>query len=218
MEDDMSQLELIEPQSREAMLRDWVRRRLGSVDHEMRVGRLARTLFGVTRRWHGLGALDLRILWMAAVVHDVGRADGERNHAERGARMIRETRGLPLDGVERRRLAYLTCYHKGEVPELWEDGILDRDEDDGMALRCVLGILRAADGLDSRSLKAPSLVIRARGVAWGARVVSINGYAEDVLEAEAVFGRCKKFRLLEETLGCAVEMEWFGVKALAAAS
>jgi exopolyphosphatase/pppGpp-phosphohydrolase len=218
MEENMSQLGLIEPQSKEAMLRDWVRRRLGAVEHEMRVARVARTLFGLTRPWHGLGAVDLWLLGLAAVVHDVGRADGGKRHEERGAAIISETRGLPLDVVERRRLAYLVRYHKGEVPAVWEDGYLDRDEDDGVGLRCVLGMLRAADGLDSRSAAVPSLVIGVRGVGRGSRVVSVNGYVEDVGEAETVFGRRKKFRLLEETLACEVEVGWFGMKKLAAAS
>ena len=51
----MSRLVLTEPQSRDAMLREWVRRRLGAVEHELRVARVGRMLFGATRRWHGSG-------------------------------------------------------------------------------------------------------------------------------------------------------------------
>jgi hypothetical protein len=218
MEDRMSRLGWIEPQSKEAMVRDWVRRRLGSVEHELRVARVARTLFGLSRRWHGLGVEESKLLGLGVLVHDVGRVWGEKKHEERGARMIWEGRGLELDGAERRRLAYLTRYHKGWVPGLWEDGILDRDEDEGFSLRVLLGILRAADGLDSRTLGGPQLVIGVRGAEHGARVVAIQGYVGDAGKAEAVYGRRKKFRLLEEMLGCAVETEWLEAKRMAAAS
>ena len=214
----MARLGLAGPQNKEAMLRDWVRRRLGSVDHELRVARVARTLFGLSRRWHGLGAAESRLLALAALVHDVGRAGGENKHEQRGARMILESRWLALETVERRHLAYLTRYHKGRVPEVWRDGILDRDEDDAVALRIVLGLLRAADSLDSRSLGAPQLVMGVRGGGRGRRLLAINGYGGDIAEAEVVYGRRKKFRLLEEALACRVEIAWCGAKSLALAS
>jgi hypothetical protein len=216
MEDRMSRLGWVGPPSKDAMVRDWVWRRLGAVEHEMRVARVGRTLFGLSRRWHGLGAEEAKLLGLGALVHDVGRFGGEKRHEERGARMIGEARGLELDVAERRRLAYLTRYHKGRVPAVWEDGILDRDEDDGVGMRVVLGLLRAADGLDSRSLGVPQWVMGVRGGERGERVLAINGYARDVGEAEGVYGRRKKFRLLEEVLGCEVEMEWFEGRRMAA--
>ena len=113
----------------------------------------------------------------------------------------RGVRGLGLDNAERRRLAYLVRYHKGRVPAVWEDGILDRDEDDGVGLRVVLGLLRAADGLDSRSMGGPQLVVKVRGAVPGERVLVIDGYVRDAEEAAEVYGRRKKYRLLEETVG-----------------
>ena len=197
--------------SRETAVRDWVRRRLGTVDHEIRVARAARMIFNLTARWHALGAAESKLLVLAALVHDVGRALGEKKHAARGAEMILASQGLKLGETDRRRLAYLTRHHKGKPPEAAEDGFLDPRQEDPEAMRKLLGMLRAADGLDSRWRGGPRLVMTIEAV----RVLAIYGYVEgDAAEAEAVYGRRKKFSLLEEALGCRVRTSWFGMKEM----
>jgi exopolyphosphatase/pppGpp-phosphohydrolase len=187
------------------LVRDWVRRRLGSVAHELRVARVAGMIFAVTRRWHGLGTADSRLLTLGALVHDVGRCFGEKKHAQNGAQMVMKDKWLPLSESDRRRVAYLTRYHKGKVPAAGEDEILDPVADDVKTMRVLLAILRAADGLDSRSMGGPNLVLSLRN-----RTVQIHGYVEmDLSEASRVFGRKKKVALLEEELGCEVITEWF---------
>src|SRR5262249_40046689 len=106
------------------------------------------------------------------------------------ARMIAKARWLPLDADERRRLAYLTRYHRGAVPEACEEGILDPRHDDVEAVTVLLGLLRAADTLDSRRLGAPRLVMSARATGRG-RLVTIGGYVPDAEEAGQVFGKRK---------------------------
>jgi exopolyphosphatase/guanosine-5'-triphosphate,3'-diphosphate pyrophosphatase len=191
------------------VVRDWVRRRLGSVAHELRVARVGRMLFALTRRWHGLGAAECRLLTLGGLVHDVGRCLGEKKHAQHGAAMVLEERRLPLGEAERRRVAYLTRYHKGTVPAMGEDGILENGVDDLRAMRVLLGMLRAADGLDSRTAGGPNLVLSVRG-----RVVQIHGYVEmELADAARLYGRRKKLALLEEVLGCEVRMEWFPMES-----
>jgi exopolyphosphatase/pppGpp-phosphohydrolase len=195
-------------------LRDWVRRKLGSVQHELRVGRVAATIFDLAQRWHGMGSTESRLLIMAALLHDVGRVGGEKKHAQRGAAMILENSSLPLTSSERRRLAFLTRYHRGSVPEQGAEEILDPSGDDSATMRMLLGILRAADGLDSRSFAPPRLVMTTRG-----RVLTVFGYVEgEAGEAEELFGRRKKFRLLEEMLDCQVRTHWFSTEMAALVS
>ena len=165
-------------------------------------------LFSLTRRWHKLGNAENRLLASGALVHDVGRMFGEKKHAHTGAQLIMDDSWLPLGEAERRRIAYLTRYHKGKVPVLGEDDLLDRDADDVEAMRVLLGLLRAADGLDSRLLGGPNLVLTLRG-----RVIQIHGYVEmEESEAARVYGRRKKLALLEESLDCQIRTEWFGVE------
>ncbi len=204
----MSRLEAPILLDKQIIARDWVRRRLGSVAHELRVARVAKMLFSLTRRWHGLGAADCRLLVLGALVHDVGRCMGDKKHAYNGAQMVMKDKWLPLGESDRRRVAYLTRHHKGKVPAVGEDGILDSACDDLESMRILLALLRAADGLDSRTQGGPNLVLTLHG-----RIVQIHGYVEmDVTEAGRLFGRGKKMALLEEALDCQVRTEWFSTE------
>src|SRR5579862_4057256 len=83
----------------------WAGRHLGRVEHERRVASIASTLFELTGALHTLDSDDLRLLRMAAIVHDVGRSVDDETHPEEGAALIREATDLPLTGGERRWLA-----------------------------------------------------------------------------------------------------------------
>lgn len=179
----------------------WVARHLGTVEHEQRVTAIASTLFDLTGPLHRLADADRRLLRMAAVVHDVGRAVDDDTHPVEGARMLRNDPDLPLSGTERRSLAFLTRYHKGRVPPAGYDEIL-RGRDDHERLRLLLSLLRAADALDSRSLDSPRLVFAREG-----RRLRITCYLDrDCPKARKVYARRKKFRLIEELLNCRVEV------------
>jgi exopolyphosphatase/guanosine-5'-triphosphate,3'-diphosphate pyrophosphatase len=183
-------------------LQRWAQRRLGTLDHERRVADIAATLFTLTSPRHELDGSHRRLLAMAATVHDVGRVDGEDGHEILGTKMILRDESLPLSGAERRALAYLTRYHRGPVPDAGCDRILG-ESDDHDRLRITLALLRAADALDSRSLESPRLVFAMRG-----RALRIACYLDtDSAKARRVYSRRKKFRLLEELLGCRVEID-----------
>src|SRR4051794_36850883 len=91
----MSRLAVV-PVNQAVSVQNWVGRHLGSIAHELRVARNARVLFTLTRRWHGLVGDDCRMLVLGAMVHDVGRAWGEKGHARRGAQCILESTTLAL--------------------------------------------------------------------------------------------------------------------------
>jgi len=179
----------------------WAGRHLGGIDHERRVSSIASTLFELTGSLHGLQSDDLRLLRMAAIVHDVGRAVDDELHHEHGAEMVRQDPHLPLTGGERRWLAYLTRYHRGRVPASRRDPIL-RAKDDHHRLRLLLALLRAADALDSRSAETPRL----RFHLDGRRLRITCQLDQDTPKGRRVYSRRKKFRLLEELLNCRVEV------------
>ncbi len=184
-----------------SLLRRWVTARLGGIAHEKRVASLAAALVRATAPLHTLSTQEMRTLRWGALVHDVGRSVSDKNHPLIGARMILRDRSLPLKNRQRRALAFLARHHRGTVPIIHEDRIL-RPHDDAPALRLVLAFLRAADGLDSRSLPSPRVKFRLQG-----RVLKINCWlASDSPKARRVFSRRKKFRLLEEMLGCKVQV------------
>jgi exopolyphosphatase/pppGpp-phosphohydrolase len=197
---------------REELLHQWVDRKLGSTAHERRVARLADLFFEVTHPWHNLTRGDARLLHSAAWVHDVGRAGGAAEHEIRGARMVMSS-ALPLGDAERRRLAFLTRYHKGRVHDPDDLEYFDPSLDRLRELRLLLALLRAADGLDGRDLDPPHTVVTIQG-----RILTVHAYV--VGDAEAVsasLGRPKKFRMLETLLRCQVQVRWIPTETLALA-
>lgn len=180
----------------------WAQRRLGNIDHERRVLEIAVALFNLTHGLHALGNGQKRLLSAAALLHDVGRAVDPSEHERIGAEMVLSDPSLRVSPDDRRRLAYLTLYHRGPIPELGRDEIL-RPWDGRAALRTVLAMLRAADTLDSRSIDPPELLLLRRG-----RLLSVQcRVRERADKARKAFCRPKKFRLLEETLRCTIELD-----------
>lgn len=183
-------------------LLSWSHRRLGNIDHERRVLEIAVALFDLTRGLHNLGKDEKRLLCAAALLHDVGRAVDPAEHERIGAEMILSDPSLRISADERRQLAYLTLYHRGPIPELGRDEILCV-HDNRATLRTVLGLLRAADTLDSRSIDPPELLLLRRGRRISVRC-RVAGRAE---KARKAFCRPKKYRLLEKTLRCTVQVD-----------
>jgi exopolyphosphatase/pppGpp-phosphohydrolase len=181
--------------------REWVFEQLGTIRHERRVSAICHFLFDLTHSWHGMKRSDLRLLKLAAYLHDIGRSVNNKNHPAEGARMIRQCEELPLKKRQRRLLAYIALRHRGRVPESGEDRALERINDRRKA-RLLLGLLRAADALDSRWMSAPRLTFSRRGQTI--RIVCRTRHDAD--EARRIFCRRKKFRLLEEELGCRIEV------------
>lgn len=180
----------------------WAGRRLGCVEHERRVLQIAGALFDLTRDLHRLKQAERWLLSAAALLHDVGRAVDPAEHERIGAEMILSDLSLDLSPENRRRLGYLTLYHRGPVPELGRDEIL-RSPDDRPSLRKVLGLLRAADTLDGRSIDPPHLLFVRRG-----RRINIRCQVRDREEkARRAFCRPKKYRLLHETIRCMIDVE-----------
>lgn len=197
---DLSAFTLSEPLH--VSLEAWTRRRVGKTDHERRVAQIAAALFDLTSDLHDLNRRSRSILLGAALVHDVGRSEGSDDHAVVGAGMILEDSRLALTPSQRRALAYLTRYHRGQVPEIGEDEILDGGDNHDEMLK-ILGLLRAADTLDCRSIDPPRLLLVRRN-----RRVQIRCFLRQPDErARKAFSRPKKYRLLEETLNCTVELD-----------
>jgi exopolyphosphatase/pppGpp-phosphohydrolase len=187
--------------SRLWVVRRWVGSRIGNTHHERRVAAIAAGLVKILHPFHSLTGSDLRLLRLAALVHDVGRCVSDKHHPYVGARMILEASGLPLKKRERRALAYLTLHHRGQERDARGDAVL-RPRDDAARLLILLAFLRAADALDSRSLPAPRLQISRRG----RRLRIVCRLRDDSTKARRAFTRRKKFRLLEKLLDCRVEV------------
>jgi exopolyphosphatase/guanosine-5'-triphosphate,3'-diphosphate pyrophosphatase len=185
----------------------WVRLRLGTTAHEMRVADIAGALFDLTAHLHRLDRRrDRPLLRLASMLHDVGRSVDNAEHPAEGAGMILADTRLPLSPGERRAVAYLTLYHRDDVPAAGDDDVLHA-EDDHLALRRLLALLRCADALDSRSLESPRLVFALSG-RDRAPDLHVACYVEsDSRKVRRAYARRRNFRLLEEVLSCRVRVE-----------
>ncbi len=85
-----------------------------------------------------------------------------------------------------------------------------RRKDNPDRLRLLLALLRAADGLDGRSAETPRL----RFSREGRRLRIVCHLEHNTPKARRLYTRRKKFRLLEELLGCRVEVTLTGSETL----
>ena len=189
------------PRTRLGVVSAFVRKKLGSHRHELRVAQLAAQLFRHTRTWHNLPRSDLTALRLGALLHDIGRHLDDDRHPQLGARLILRYRQLPLTPRERRIAAFLARYHRGAVPEPGHDDLLPLA--DAIPARILLALLRAADALDSRVTGHVHVELRPRG-----RTLHIAASPEHPSpKSRRNLERRKKFRLLEDTLGCTVRLK-----------
>jgi exopolyphosphatase/guanosine-5'-triphosphate,3'-diphosphate pyrophosphatase len=170
--------------------------------HERRVAVIAVKLFDLLAAQHELGRKYRHLLHVAALVHDAGRVFGAKGHEHSGAAMVLADRLLPLTLPQRRAIAYLVRYHRGTIPsEIGEQQIL-LSCDPHEKLRLVLGFLRAADGLDSRRLRARAIVIKRKS-----RKLRITCLVADkVAKARRRLGGANKLELLEREMGLRVRL------------
>jgi len=180
----------------------WVQRKLGTCQHERRVLAIASRLYDLTRPVLKLGMAENRLLRLASLVHDVGRCVSEKNHPQDGAQMLMDTTAIELSPLDRRALSFLTRYHRGAVPPAHKEDYL-RTADPRTSLRAVLALLRVADALDSRRIVSPRLTFTMDG-----RSLCIHCQVDgDLRAARRVYGRRKKFRMLESLLGMPIRVE-----------
>jgi exopolyphosphatase/pppGpp-phosphohydrolase len=181
----------------------WASEHVDSLAHEQRVFRVASTLFDLTRDLHGLDPAARNLLRAAAIVHDVGRSVAKGDHEAIGARLVLRDKRLRVSDADRRALAFLTLYHRGDVPGPGDERFLRDDDDHRGKLRKLLALLRAADALDSRSKESPRLVFGLKK-----KHLRVTCYLEQACaKTRRLYARRKKFRLLEHEMGCTVEVD-----------
>ena len=173
----------------------------GSSSHERRVAQIAMRLFDLLAPQHKLGPKYREILRLGALLHDAGRHFGAADHHLTGAELVLADRRLRLARRTRRCVAYLVRYHRGNVPARSETQIL-LPGDRHRKLRILLGLLRAADGLDSRRASPTAIVMKQKSHRLSVRCLVGN----DRAHARKKLGQSRKFRLLERSLKLTVSV------------
>jgi exopolyphosphatase/pppGpp-phosphohydrolase len=172
-------------------------------NHERRVASIAVRLFDLLAGQHGLGGDYRNVLRIAALVHDAAKPQGARGHHIRGAQRVLTDSTLRLTHWQRRAVAFLVRYHRGDVPSRGQEEILIAGDGRGR-LRKLLAILRAADALDSRRQSAAAIIVRLKSETLLQIRCLVEGESSDFRDR---FNKRRKFALLRETLGLRVRVK-----------
>ncbi len=118
------------------------------VAHAEQVTRLALRLFDELQPWHGLGPEARFWLQCAALLHDIGWAEGWQGHHKASLRLILEAPGLPLRQRERLIVASIARYHRRALPSKKHGHYAELKPADRRVVTALAALLRVADGLD----------------------------------------------------------------------
>jgi exopolyphosphatase/pppGpp-phosphohydrolase len=116
--------------------------------HTNQVLALSMRLFYQLEELHHLGYQEKLWLKWAALLHDIGWIEGQKQHHKVTLQIILSTNLLPFDSKERLIIGSIARYHRKSLPSPSHDhfAALDAEEQDKV-LR-LAALLRLADGLD----------------------------------------------------------------------
>jgi len=152
--------------------------------HAEQVVKLASILFRQLRPLHGLGGKDRFLLEAAALLHDVGIAEGVKGHHKASYRLIME-QALPLTPEEKRMVACLARFHRKRAPTGDEPELAPLSPEELKRFMHLASMLRVADGLDyshERTVKDLECAIGEGEVAI--KVVSATDHTAEVEAAQ----------------------------------
>ncbi len=169
--------------------------------HAQRVADHSRSLFHQLRGEHRLEHRHEVILYVAALLHEIGQFISIRSHHKHAMYIIKNSE---LFGLSRRDLllvALTARYHRRASPQPTHEGYALLDRDDRVAVAKMAALLRVAVALDeSRSQRIKSFQCRKEN---GALVIYVPGL--DDLSLEQLAMRQSGW-LFEEVLGLPVQL------------
>lgn len=123
-----------------------------SLEHGRHVAFLADRLFDELAELHGLGKKWRCRSHLAALLHDIGFAEGRRKHHKISMRRIETDTTLGIADKDRPLVALLARYHRKAWPSQKHKRFADLSGKKRDAICKAVALLRIADGLDYRHL------------------------------------------------------------------
>jgi exopolyphosphatase/guanosine-5'-triphosphate,3'-diphosphate pyrophosphatase len=167
--------------------------------HARQVAKLSIKLFDKLQPMHRMGNSERIWLRVAALLHDVGKSIGGEYHHKESRDIIVKEANLPFRKRVRKIIGLIARYHKGAMPEDTHKYYRQLSEDDKRCVRMLAGILKLADGLDTRHKElVTDLACELRG---GRVVIYVVG------DKEIDFHKAvRKADLFEQAFGFEVEI------------
>lgn len=182
-------------------------RRFGfNEEHGRHVAELSRTLFRALQPEHQLGFRYEVVLYVAALLHDIGYAISARSHHKHSMYLIMNGELFGLSKEDVLLAALVARYHRRSSPKPIHEGYTSLDWRNRINVAKLAAMLRVADALDrsnSQRIKAPEFR-RERG----RLIISVAGGEDLSLEQLAVR---QKASLFKEVFGMPVLLRNAGV-------
>jgi exopolyphosphatase/guanosine-5'-triphosphate,3'-diphosphate pyrophosphatase len=152
--------------------------------HGLHVGKLALSIFDQTRKLHGLGSQDRRLLLAASILHDIGAFIGHKRHHKHALYLISHSELPGLSSNEMLMVANIARYHRKNIPRKHHPDFIRLSENDQDRVTTLSAILRVADALDRSHLQS----VKDAEVTWGKKEmdVMLRGKGDLLLERWAV--------------------------------
>jgi exopolyphosphatase/guanosine-5'-triphosphate,3'-diphosphate pyrophosphatase len=167
--------------------------------HARHVGLLARKLFTDLQGEHRLDSRMELILYLAALLHEIGLYLNVRSNHKHAFYLIRNSELFGLSRREVLLVALVARYHRRSSPQPDHEGYATLDRDDRVAVAKMAAILRLAIALDeSRNQRITELKCKADS---SRIVITVRGVEDISLEQLAMRQNCGMF---EEVYGSQV--------------
>lgn len=173
--------------------------------HTEQVRRLALKIFDELGSLHQGGEKERSLLEQAAILHDIGGADGAKDHHKHSRDMILASTGLLFDDEEERRIvAQIARYHKGSLPKKKHRHHEMLSAKAKRTVEKMASILRIADGLD-RTHSAAAEDVKCE-VLDDKVVLTVKGKAFSDVDGTAALDKSDLFK---KTFGKEIEIDGF---------
>jgi len=170
--------------------------------HAIQVAKLSLELFDLLAPVHRMTEGERKLLFSAALLHDVGLCRGLSGHHKSSLEMILGAELAPLTERERRLVANIARYHRKAHPKKKHDHFASLAEAEQERVARTASILRIADALDRTHDDA----VKDLDVEMSTRKIKIRAVSPRELDSEGDALR-KKGRLFEELFGLRLSLE-----------
>jgi exopolyphosphatase/guanosine-5'-triphosphate,3'-diphosphate pyrophosphatase len=167
--------------------------------HARHVASLSRKLFTDLQTEHSLDSRWELILYLAALLHEIGLFINVKSNHKHAMYMIRNSEIFGLSRKDSLLVSLVARYHRRSSPQPSHEGYATLDRQDRVAVAKLASLLRLAIALDeSRSQRIASFRCRKQSDRW---VIAVAGVEDLSLEQLALR---QSGNLFEETFGCGV--------------
>jgi exopolyphosphatase / guanosine-5'-triphosphate,3'-diphosphate pyrophosphatase len=148
--------------------------------HCLRSAVLSLQLFDQLKLLHGLPAADHRLLYCAALLHDIGWQYGGHDHHKKALSLIINSPDFSISTAEKIKIGLIARYHRGNLPRPKHPYYQGLNRSGRRAISWLGAMLRLADSLDHERVKKVKVRVNSKNIVLAVRMS--GGLKKDLLE------------------------------------